>query len=205
MKSPLPSLRFLFCSAIPPNYCGCSLHPGFLGRLRRLVTASQKQSGSRSTRPGGTRGSGSGTLGGIRLLNSVTRRRSGREGLGPTSPAACGCGCALSRRHPGSAALSSRHVSLGFPSRLRSPWVPTAAPRTRPRASWAARPFALHPYRYCCCCCCSCSGPSDCGAPSSPSSCRTTPSSVSTKRWSRAWSSLWITRCGRSRLSSPGH
>lgn len=69
---------------------------------------------------------------------------------------------------------------------LRSPCVPAAAPRTRSRASWAARPLALHPSRSCYCCCCSCSGPSDCGAPSSPSSCRTTPSSVSTKRWSRA-------------------
>lgn len=66
-----------------------------------------------TTRPGGTRSSGSWTGGGTRLLNSVTRRRSGREGLGPTSPAACGCGCALSRRHPGSAGLSSRHVSPG--------------------------------------------------------------------------------------------
>lgn len=93
------------------------------------MTASQKQSGSRSTRPGGTRGSGSWTRGGIRLLNSVTRRRSGREGLGPTSPAACGCGCALSRRHPGSAGLSSRHVSLGGPSPVSA--VLESQPRLR--------------------------------------------------------------------------
>lgn len=117
---------FPFCSAISPNYRGCSLYPGF---LRRLVTASQKQSTSPNVSDytdwrKAPRSPASWTGGGIPLLNSVMRRRSGREGLGPTSPV---CGCALSRRRP------SRKRWPEFAPRLsREPLPALCSPCVRP-------------------------------------------------------------------------
>ena len=97
--------------------------------------------------------------------------------------------CALNRGS-GSAAPARATSELHL---VRVPQLPprpcgaharAAACRTGPGASWVGWSRAPPPRCRCCYCCCS--RRSGRGAPSSPSSCRTTPSSASTRRWSRA-------------------